>query len=291
MPTIVVDHKIFVDALINLKIDWTKSFQATCWNPPKQPAPCHPVQWVEPLFSWLYPKQLLRPLCQHAERLSLWQMTHHPQTWFYQARMVNKEERRWREGIICWYFSNLGNLDLQGIFPHLTQSHWTLSPISSPENDVCIVEETIFVWHNEELALREVLLDHAANILAVVEVQRWIHFIQNVQRGRLEPACSTFPSHRLLAYFSRDMCLRLILSSGMYASNLPDYPMLPWTNLHNASISDRASKDRCPPDSSVRDSFHTSPKATRISKPAINRKIKFNGEREREIHHCKPAGS
>ena len=37
------------------------------------------------------------------------------------------------------------------------------------------------------LALREVLFDHPPNILAVVQVERRIHLVEDVQRGRLEP--------------------------------------------------------------------------------------------------------
>jgi hypothetical protein len=41
------------------------------------------------------------------------------------------------------------------------------------------------------------------------------------------------------------------------------------THLHRAKSRDRAKRDRCPPLSSVKDSFHTSPNATFTSKPAI----------------------
>jgi hypothetical protein len=136
--------------------------------------------------------------------------------------------------------------------------------------------------------LREVLLDHGADVLRVVEVKRGVHLVQDVDGRGLEPVTYTLcrvvsccvvlccvvscrgppPSgqaHATRSSRPRHGCTavrrRPLLAAGAVA-HAPT-PTPPRPHLHSASTRLSASRLRWPPLSSVRLSFHTPPNATR----------------------------
>lgn len=54
------------------------------------------------------------------------------------------------------------------------------------EQHVGVIEHAVLQGNNDELGLFEMRLQHVSDVLRMTEIKGGIHFVQNVERGRLE---------------------------------------------------------------------------------------------------------